>query len=699
MITVLRLITVSVVLGREEPEGGSPIDSVVGLIEEMQKKIEADGVAEQAVFDKYACWCEETTSRKSQNIGFAQTEIQRLGVLVLNQKGTAAVKDYEMNVLKKQIKENQDATNQATIIRQKDNTAFQSKKAEMETTIGSLEKGIMVLSGAGTHTASLIAQKGMMSQMKASIKKAVRSLPADGDFSPDHMEAITKFLQDPAEFYDQKAAAKEAYSPASTTIMGILKDMYDTFAKNLESETSTESTAQMAFEDLMATKTKELATLNAELKIRSAEHAEALVQVADASQELDDTTQQMKADIDFFDDAKAQCSAKADAWAERVRARTEELAGISKAIEILTSDDAKALFGKAIKPGMEKTFLQISSEVSTTRKGKAYSNLKKLAQKTKSTRIASIAAKLRMTSEGHFDLVIEEIDVLIKQLKEEEHDDIVHRDWCKDETFKNEQEVARYEYKIRKTEAHEVRLKAELEELESVLEKTVDEIKNTNEEIKLMEDERVAEHQEFLQAKSDDEGAVALLKSAIESLSAFYRNNPPAAALLQGKEDPKFGDEDTPPDSEMSDANKSSGENKGIVAILEMLQEDLEAEISNGVKKESEAHGDFENAMKKAKNVLKALLDKKSNLKQSILETNSNIDDKQKDITDLNGLLTDEKDYLAEIKPDCDWILSEFAGRRAKRTEEMEGLVDGKAMLAGASPEGLIQTGAFMKKH
>jgi len=683
---------------QDEPEeAGSPIDNVVGLIEEMQKKIEADGVTEQAVFDKYACWCEETTSRKSYNIGFAMKEIRRLGTLVLNQKGTVGVKEYEMNVLNKQIKENNDAQRQATTIRQKENTEFQAKKTEMESTIGSLEKGIMVLSGAGTHTASLIAQKGMMSQMAASIKKAVKTLPADADFSPEHTDLITKFLQDPSEFYDQKAAKSASYSPASTTIMGILKDMYDTFVKNLESETETESSAQMHFEDLIATKSKELASLNAELKVRTAEHAEALVQVADASQELDDTTQQMKADIDFFDDTKRACSAKADEWAERVRARTEELAGIAKAIEILTSDDAKALFGKAIKPGVEKTFLQISSENSmSARKGRAYDKLKKIALDTKSARVAKIAAKLRITAEGHFDAVIEEIDVLLKQLKEEEKADIEHRDWCKDETFKNEQEAARYEYKIRKTEAHEIRLQGQLEELETLLSKTVEEITNTNEEIQKMEDERIAEHEAFLQAKSDDEGAVKLLKKAIESLSAFYRNNPPAA-FLQNK-DPKFGDEDTAPDATFADKNKSSGENKGIVAILEMLQEDLEAEISNGIKKESEAHGDFEGAMKKAKNVLKSLLEKKANLKQSIIDTNANIDEKQKDIEDLNDLLTDEKDYLAEIKPDCDWILQEFQGRREKRAEEMEGLVEGKAMLAGASVE-FIQASAFLKRH
>merc|ERR1719262_691190 len=133
------------------------------------------------------------------------------------------------------------------------------------------------------------------------------------------MREIQQFLQDPGEFYDQKAEKDASYSPASTTIMGVLKDMYDTFVANLEKETSTESDAQMHYEDLMSTKEKELASLNAELKIRTAEHAEALVQVADASQELDDTTQQMKADIDFFDDTKKACAAKADEWAERVR--------------------------------------------------------------------------------------------------------------------------------------------------------------------------------------------------------------------------------------------------------------------------------------------------------------------------------------------------------------------------------------------
>merc|ERR1719316_406340 len=121
-------------------------------------------------------------------------------------------------------------------------------------------------------------------------------------------------------------------------------------------------------------------------------------------------------------------------------------------------------------------------------------------------------------------------------------------------------------------------------------------------------------------------------------------------------------------------------------------------EVSNGVKNEGKAQAEFELALGKSKKVLASLTDKKNNLKQSITDTNESIENTQSDIEDLNGLLTDEKDYLAEIKPDCDWILGEFETRREKRGQEMEGLTEAKAMLSGAAPE-LLQRDSFLKQR
>merc|ERR1712216_58733 len=134
------------------------------------------------------------------------------------------------------------------------------------------------------------------------------------------------------------------------------------------------------------------------------------------------------------------------------------MAGINKALEILTSDDAKALFNKSIKPGKETGFLQIDSE--SQPQAKAYKALKEHATKAKSLRLAAIAATLR--TGGHFDAVIAEIDKMMAILKEEEKGDIEQRDWCKEETFKNEQEASRYEYKIERTDAKIMKLTSKL---------------------------------------------------------------------------------------------------------------------------------------------------------------------------------------------------------------------------------------------
>merc|ERR1719181_2107924 len=312
------------------------------------------------------------------------------------------------------------------------------------------------------------------------------------------------------------------------------------------------------------------------------------------------------------------------------------------------------------------------------------------ATKAKSLRLAAIAATLR--TGGHFDAVIAEIDKMMATLKEEEKGDIEQRDWCKEETFKNEQEASRYEYKIERTDAKIMKLTSKREELESTLTATVQSILATKDDISAMEDARKEQHAAFESAKSDDEGAVKLLAAAIESMTAFYKNNKIDQGEIQGAaqaliQQPTFEvSADQAPDASFSSAGKSGGESKGIVSIMTMIKEDLEDEIANGVKDEAETQTKFEEQLGEANTLLEELKAKKTNLEQAISDTNTEIDENKVKKEDLQGLLAEEKDYLASIKPDCDWILNSFTERRTKRAAEMEGLLQAKGMLAGASP-------------
>merc|ERR1719207_42842 len=170
---------------------------------------------------------------------------------------------------------------------------------------------------------------------------------------------------------------------------------------------------------------------------------------------------------------------------------------------------------------------------------------------------------------------------MMATLKEEEKGDIEQRDWCKEETFKNEQEASRYEYKIERTGAKIMKLTAKREELESTLTATIQSILNTKDDIKAMEDARKEQHAAFESAKSDDEGAVKLLAAAIEAMTAFYKNNKIGMGEIQGaaqgllqEGQPTFEvSADQAPDATFTSAGKSSGESKGIVSIMTMIKE------------------------------------------------------------------------------------------------------------------------------
>merc|ERR1719230_604103 len=128
---------------------------------------------------------------------------------------------------------------------------------------------------------------------------------------------------------------------------------------------------------------------------------------------------------------------------------------------------------------------------------------------------------------------------MIARCKEEEQQDIDQRDWCKETTFTKETDRDRHKYKIQKTEAKITKLTEKKEELENSIANTDAEILATHEELDAATATREEENGAFLQAKSDDEQAAALLGVAIGHLSAFYTNEGVDQGSLQLLQQPE----------------------------------------------------------------------------------------------------------------------------------------------------------------
>jgi len=666
----------------------SPVTRVVKLLEELKGKIVSDSGSETQTYNKFACWCEKTATRKADLVVTGGDNLRSVGQQILKLKGEVATLTYEIAALKKSVKESEDEQESLTAIRSKQNAAYQSESDETKQALGALQQAIKVLAQAtapGVKKADALLQENSELQGRDAVKNALSLLPTSVPISAKHISVLSEFTK-----------AKHGYSPQSGTIQGILGDMYATFSSDLESSTVTEATRNTDFEKTISSMQQEVIDMTKSKESKEGKKADAESFLADSTGSYDDTEAQVKADTAFFDSTKDACEAKSSEWTTRSKLREEELEGIQKAITMLTSDEARELFAKSIKPGME-TFLQVSKD-SSSPAFKAYSAIRTQARKAKSLRLASLAATVRLAKVGHFDTVIKAIDDMVQTLKDEGNADIQKRDQCNNQYQDIASNVADLSWKVQKNEAALDKFEKLIAMRTAEKAQTEEEIKSVDAEMAEMTKTREAEHNDFQTAKKDDEDAITLLTKAKDSLSSFYEKNDVALGPIQGSvklfsEEPAFDvSKDQAPEAKFSDKGSHKGESKGAISALAMIIEDLEDEVKNGVRDEVAAQTEYEKSMDTAKKLRASLVEKKVNLNGRLAKRNKDKTDENKDmksnIEDKDAKLK----FQGEIKPDCDWIIKNFDSRAASRSAEMNGLEGAKEYLAGKAPQALLET-------
>jgi len=662
---------------------GSPVERIVKLLETLKAKTEGDGKAEQQIYDKYACWCEKTTTRKANDIVQAQEDLRSLGQRILKLKGKIATRTAEIAELTENIKDNEEEQEHLTAVRQKQNKAWAEESEEVKQALAALQDAIKVLSEATTPKGAALIQSTQQMMSKNAVKSVIDTLPSKVDMPRERMALLSEFV-----------SAKAGYAPQSATIQGMLGDMYLTFSNNLESSTMDEANQNADYEKMYATLEKQNNEFKATRARKETEKAEAEAMLADTTKAYDDTEKQMKADMEFFDQTKEACQSKHEEWTVRKEMRDAELDGINKALEILTSDEARELFAKSIKPGVE-TFLQIASSPSLLQDSvnapaaRAYNALKGQVKKSHSIRLAALAVQIRSSKAGHFDEVIKAIDEMLKTLQEEGADDLAKKTQCLDEYQEITKTVKDLDWQIKNNLAKIAKLEKLIELRTKEKEETIAKIKETKQYMSDITDERKEENEAYLQAKKDDEDAKDLLEKAKEAFTKFYKEQGVKMGPIQGsvkllQEEPAFErSADDAPDATFSKKGNNKVQGKGIVSLFDYIIEDLEDELANEKKAEAKSQEEYEAEMATAQKLVDDLEEKKVTLEGIIAKRKEDKEEENKDMKENNKDRDAELKYEAKIKPDCDWILKAFDQRAAARAAEMDGLTTAKEFLAG----------------
>merc|ERR1719333_1496145 len=156
------------------------------------------------------------------------------------------------------------------------------------------------------------------------------------------------------------------YAPASGEITGILKTMHDEMTKDFAEEKAAELAAIKAYDELMASKTKEVNALTKALEEKMTRVGELAVEIVQMKNDLGDTAEALAEDKKFLADLEKNCAKKQGEWDEIVKTRNEELLALADTIKVLNDDDALELFKKTL-PGASASFVQLRVSSSSMR--------------------------------------------------------------------------------------------------------------------------------------------------------------------------------------------------------------------------------------------------------------------------------------------------------------------------------------------
>merc|ERR1712070_780772 len=117
-----------------------------------------------------------------------------------------------------------------------------------------------------------------------------------------------------------------------------------------------------AYEDLKSAKEEEIAAGQSQIDAKTQELASTDEKLAQAKEDIADTKNNLSADEEFLLMLKEKCSTTDAEWEERQKTRQLEIEACSKALAILSADDAHDTFTKTFNPALFQKQAVVHSE-------------------------------------------------------------------------------------------------------------------------------------------------------------------------------------------------------------------------------------------------------------------------------------------------------------------------------------------------
>lgn len=701
-LPALATVAVAVPSAKDGPTEGSKmaaVNKVIKLFEDLQAQVLAEGEKEAASYNKFSCFCKDTTRDKNDAIQAGEDNRAELQAKIEDLEDHREELDDEISDLSKDIEDAASEMKDASDERHKTNKQYVADEKDLAGAIEAVKNAIQVIK----------ASKNPSLVQIQSVANTVRRIAALSDAlglgSGSVHKALALLGQDPG-------VPMENYKFHSSGIIETLEELQDGFRSMKKEVDAAEVESVREHDMFMQEKTDYTKAKNVALDKAREAKSTANKDLATSNEKYSLTSAQLLDDKQYLSELSSICVDKAKTWDQRTKCRADELQALTAALEIVkgqVSDSTSAATVRLAQQGTSVTRVYqlvrnpaameaVEAAAEEAEVKRPVNFLQKLIQKhrpaaesldegrqaviaalknegahLKSTLLVSLASQIASDPLAKVKTLIEE---LIERLLSEAANEANQKGWCdkaqtqaKDKRKFTSEKIEELNARMAENEATRDKLSSEIE----VLENEIEELEENKDSATKMRKQEKVENEETI---DEAEAGLEAVQEAIDIMQKFYKTAAKEDVNLELAQE-KRGPLDDMPDSgfDAGEAYKGAqGESGGVIGMLEVIEGDFKRTITETEKSEKKAKDDHFNFLTETE---KSLAEKNMAHEQKDKQHVNVVDELDDDKTNLDtqsALLATAIRELLELKPTCVDTGMSYEERVARREDEIESL-------------------------
>jgi hypothetical protein len=648
---VLALLAPSTAYKLSEHAGVTPVQKVLEMMNEMLAKGKEEKAKEAALFEKYEAWCDKMKDDKETAIKDATDQINKAHAHKMKMDADATTLGDKVEDLDTEAALLTGDKKESTEVRTMEHEDYEHVHEDTTDNIDALGQAVKKL---GEKAQDVFLQTGSK-RMPQSTQQLVMQLMQENEQQPAQPEV----------------KAFESSSGGILDTLGGLKGDLGEDREEMEVEESDERHGYNMQQDSLEGRIETDESRSDDKSVTKAQKQEESAH--DGSDEAA-LTKQKEEDERYLAELVAQCEQKSTDFDARSEMRTEELAAVQQAIDIIASKSVAGSADKHLPSMLQRAGRSLALRASASMKTRAQAAanlLERAAARTHSKTLSRAVAAVQEA--GHFDKVVQMIRDMIAQLTEQAGEEADHKAWCDEELKDNKNTRDSKTAEVSSLTAGKEKLEAQISSLTEQVSELSAAIAELDASMSEATSQRQKEHDQNTEAITDAKEAQAAVKTALGVLEGFYAKAAKATALAQG-----------PASDAPESFNKpytGMGQGKGVVGMLEVILSDfvrLEQETSSEEAEGKAAFEEFSSVSTEDKN---AKTDSLKSKKHTILKQNHALAQNKKDLASTQTELDAAMQYFDKLKPDCLDAGVDFAERTQRREEEIASLKDALKIL------------------